>query len=193
MEKVDYLFEIFGTSDLNSIYAILDFIGPSGFLGKSNAESFTIKQAFGREICWAIPSKVVIKQLSDFIGSSKCLEVCSGRGLWAKLLQLSGSHVTATDSFASDLNMKTFTEVEKLNAIAAVEKYHDHDILMVCWAHIPFEIPQNFKGNKIIFIGEEDGCTSNPPDERFWKKTNTHIDYKPMIGLYDMCLIFERK
>lgn len=62
---------------------------------------------------------------------------------------------------------RMYTDVEKLTATEAIEKYCDHTCLMICWGRCGGY--DQFQGNKIVFIGEADGgCTTEPPSSEEW-------------------------
>ena len=145
-----------------------------------NSDAFGIETYFNRSkftknYGWAIPSKEAIEGIKKFVGNNKVIEVGSGLGLWAKLLQDAGVHVTATDLSLNPLSEEgkgnryidttnTFTDVEEIGNIDAIEKYRDHSALLMVWP--PYDDPmadeslKAFQGDKLIFIGEgQGGCT----------------------------------
>jgi hypothetical protein len=119
-----------------------------------------------------------ISPLSEWIGERKCLEVMAGRGWLSHALQIKGIDVTATDNYSWNRPeyiqnwTDTVTNVEKLDAIDAIEKYGSEiDILIMSW---PFRNKTAYKTIKtlykvnpnamIIYIGEGRGGTTANDD-----------------------------
>jgi len=134
---------------------------------------FLRRDKFVSEYSWAVPSEKSINYMKQFIGGELALELGSGNGLWAKLLKDSGLNIIPTDpaiwSLDSTYNPNKedkYIEVEKINHIQAIEKYHDANILIFIWPsydeNYAAEAVELFSGNKIIYIGEgKNGCTAN--------------------------------
>lgn len=89
-----------------------------------------------------------------------------------------------------DLIKRQYVEVEKLDAEDASRKYSDHTCLMVCWGRCdPYS---SFKGSKIVFIGEDDGCTTGPPSEEEWECVKT-VPIPRWEGMKDFVGLYQRK
>lgn len=167
------------------------------------------KDHFQNTFSWAYPSKQAQDEICDFVNtqndtteSQKILEVGSGQGLWAKLLNLRNLNVTATDNFSSHCNFEQmFSHVENLSADQAVAKYNDHQILMLIWP--PYAKPMayqtllKFKGDKVIYIGEGNGgCTA---DNYFHKELDDnwelvkYVDIPTWYCLRDSLFLYKRK
>ena len=137
------------------------------------------RRAFINEFGWSVPTQKAIEEIKQFTGTDTVLEVGSGFGLWAHLLQQSGVQVIPTDAFVPmdklhDPQTHTFTQVEKLKALDAVSQYATSNVLMLVWPlyndPMAYVALKNFKGNKVIYIGEsEKGCTG---DDNFCKLLN---------------------
>ncbi len=162
------------------------------------------------------PTKSVIQEIAKFISTDKCLEVGSGNGLWAYLLSLENINIIATDNKSEsqisasslrfkkesnkdmclnfgideqifDYKKKEFLPIKKSDAFDAVEEYQDCNVLFLCWSRVdPID---KFRGNKIIFIGENDGgCTSCPPKNEWNLVKKLEIPQWPgindFVGLY---------
>ena len=152
--------------------------------------NFKRRTDFIEQYSWAIPDLNAINAIAKFIGTAKCLEIGSGSGLWAKLLQLSGVNIIATDN-KSEPFKQHFTHIEVLNAKDAVDTYYDCDVLMLCWSRVP--LPSQFKGSKIVYIGEsEGGCTSGIPNPHVWKLVD-QIAIPTWFGINDELFFYCRK
>lgn len=137
-----------------------------------------VKQFVNKHLCYGFPNADVITEIAAFIGDQSCLEIGAGNGLWSRLLTSEGIKVTATDAFDMHLHSHgrdqkgIFYPVIKAKADKAVVSYPSGCLLMV-WPD-GYEFPSKFKGNKVIYVGEEeDGCTSGHPPESTWKLEST--------------------
>jgi hypothetical protein len=132
-------------------------------------------------------------------------------GVWAKLLQLNDINVHHIDDY-SDVyfryGISTLTDVEKIEAVDAIKKYQNYDVLMFAWinrywckAH---EVADLFKGNKIVYVGEYypnepigpgNLMLSEALDENFRNNYNLieSFDLEPWRGTSDKLCLFERK
>jgi len=157
---------------------------------KPENDSYTEQERrrdFARYYAWGCPTREVIQNIKDFAGQEKILEIGAGNGLWAMLLQQVGVFITPTDKapgqtmdHVTGKREQTFVDVLMMDNKQAIKKFKDHNILMLCWP--PFdsmaqESLKSFSGDKLIFIGEIDGCTG---DSDFfhsltlnWKKCKT--------------------
>lgn len=146
----------------DEIYSYIDFL-----ILNSNIKSRECRSHFTNYICWAIPSKDVIDNITLFINNDSALEIGAGRGLWSKLLKMNDITVKATDYFRGyssheDIN---FLMVEKLECDKALKKYGHLNVLILIWPPyndlMAYRALKKFKGNKLVYVGEgEDGCTA---------------------------------
>jgi GNAT superfamily N-acetyltransferase len=153
----------------------LQKMGPS----KSKSQIFDIEREvkdirrrdkFTKNVSWAIPTENVIKKIKNFIGGSRVLEIAAGRGLWSKILQNYGVHVTPIDNFSGYGNKninkeQLYTKIPYMTSEDAVKTY-SADVLLIIWPPYECDMAANavklFKGNKIIYIGEgSGGCNAN--------------------------------
>ena len=132
-----------------------------------------VKQFINAHLCYGFVDASVITALAKFIGSSSCLEVGAGNGLWARLLACEGVSITATDLFNEHLQVHgaqqtgTFYPVSKASAEEAVTQFPT-DCLLLVWPR-EYHFPSNFTGSKVIYVGElGDGCTSGHPPPEHW-------------------------
>ena len=169
-------------------------------------DEFIRRRDYANQFGWSVPSKEAIEKIKEFVGNESVLEVGAGRGLWAKLMQDAGISVVPTDYFVShgiekEKNPRTFTEVEKLKHLDAVNKYGDNKVLMLSWPPyndpMAYETLKNFNGDKLIYIGEGvGGCTA---DDQFCKLLNELwqeieiIDIPQWSGIHDYLTLYVRK
>lgn len=167
---------------------------------------FYRRNYFVNRFGWSVPTKQAIEKLKKFIGTDRVLEIGAGYGLWAKLMQDANIPVTAIDSLKgtgwySPKNREPYTTVEHLQHDEALQKYPSHEILMFSWPPyndaMAYESLKNFKGDKLIYIGEgQGGCTG---DEQFcnlihteWQEVAT-VDVPRWRGIHDYIMLFVRK
>ena len=177
------------------------------YLDKRLMGDFARRGYFTKNYGWSVPSKKAINELKAFIGNDEVLEVASGYGMWAKLMQDAGIKVRATDLVKSphfkvyNPSKKAFTDIEDLSHGDALEKYSSHKVLMMSWppydCSLAYETIRSFKGNKLIFVGEsKGGCTAN---DDFFKELNKNwkfikdIDIPQWAGIHDYLFLYVRK
>lgn len=153
-------------------------------------DEFIRRDMFTKSFSWAIPTKEVINKITEFIGSDHCVETGCGSGLWAKLLQLNGVNIVPTDNM-SETYEKYYTDIENISDDKAMEKYGDFPVLFLCWSRT---YPNDkFRGNKIVYIGEDEyGCTNGFPDEKVWEEVE-RIDIPQWFGIRDFCALYVRR
>ena len=124
--------------------------------GEIDVEKYRMN-LFSKHFSEATPDKKVLKKIIKYIDSDKVLEINSYLGLWSYLLLAYGIDIKTTSKHNPSLI--SFTEIEHLNPIKAVEKYKDRNILFNIWSKNSdntnvYEAINNFKGNKLIIISE---------------------------------------
>ena len=145
-----------------------------------------------------------IEDLGKYLQNKKCLEICSGTGLFADRLQSKGINVIATDVTDKNdnnydlLRTENFTEVEKIDGISAIEKY-DADVLIMSWPPYGEKIASSAlkaflnknPNGEIIYIGEtRKGCTADNEFFELIEKNNLKMEelpvrYEPLVDLHD--------
>jgi len=135
-----------------------------------NNHAWEIRDQANSRGMWAVVDKTWTKDLADWIGDHKVLEVMCGFGWLAKALKDHSVDIVATDNQSWDGNRhsigKPFSFVENLDGLSAVKKYKDADVLLVSWP--PYQgkeicrICEAWEEEKpIIYIGEmAGGCTA---------------------------------
>lgn len=156
------------------------------------------RQKFVREYAWAFPTPGAIAEIAEFATGDTILEVGAGLGLWARLLQSRGVDVIPTDINPGmpwppgDDYFGTYTLMHKIGARAAVRKYKQADILMICWPPYNRNLANRaltaFTGSRVIFIGERaGGCTG---DDAFFRNLNhtytqRYVEIPQWFGMHD--------
>ena len=189
----------------------LEKIGPEDkkdYWTRDFSKEWGKRRKFTKEYGWSVPSEMAVKKIKQFIGGKKVLEVGSGFGLWAKLLQQHGVHMTPTDSFESHGTEdvvkdphRSFTKVENIPGEQAVKKHSDSSVLFMSWP--PYNCPLaadvlgNFKGDKLIYVGEGNGgCTG---DDNFHAMLENNfilveeVTIPQWVGLHDSVYLYTRK
>jgi hypothetical protein len=166
------------------------------------------KDYFTNQYGWSVPTQEAINDLKEFVGSDTVLEVGSGHGMWAKLMQEAQINVRATDYLSGKGSKvylgrerdKFFTDIEDISGKEAVQKYNTNIIMMSwppCDDPLAFDVLSIFKGNKLIFVGEgKGGCTANSDFFQLLDKNWTlvkEIDIPKWAGIHDRLYLYERK
>ena len=189
------------SDDIDYIIKKIKEVGP-------NPENSTIletlrRSAFTTYISWSIPTIDVLNGITTFINDEKVLEIGSGHGLWAKLLKLRNVNIVATDSFSTNYSEdnKTLTHIQPISAITAIKTFFDINVLMIVWPSyedsFAFDSLSNFKGNKLVYIGEEKyGCCAC---DEFFKELSSKWELDEFLklerwdGIHDSCYLYIRK
>ena len=123
-------------------------------------EKFRMK-LFMNHFSNAVPSQKALKQLSNYIGKEKALELNANLGLWSYLLYNEYVDIVATNDHTNK-NLPLFMPIETINYLDAFKKYNTRKTLLLECSNAYFvnkkidEILDNFKGDRIILICEED-------------------------------------
>lgn len=156
-----------------------------------------IKQFVNDRLYYGCVDSSTVAAISKFIAGQSCLEVGSGNGMIARLLACEGINITATDAF--DIKYQChggsttgiFYPVVKATVEEAVVKFPSECLLLV-WPK-EYEFPKEFKGNKVIYIGEPSwGCTDAQPPVDDWEL----VDLVPVPRFpfaKDQCYMYLRK
>jgi hypothetical protein len=151
-----------------------------------------------------------VRPLAKWIGKRKCLEVMSGSGALAKALQDCGADITATDNhtWTAEWFNNTWTEVEMLDAVDAVEVYGPgSDIVILGWPYMDdtaYRVLMKMRAVNpeliLLFIGEKaHSGYSVTADNNFFNAAQEIIDpafdeavtsFKPFYGIHDCPLLY---
>ena len=147
---------------------------------------------------WSIPNHDFLREIAKVAGRMKCLEVGSGKGLYLALLRLLGVDIDGIDIVVD----KTFTPVTKVSVqeVSSYTSDQKYELLFLCWPDyqnpIAYESLSNFKGNTLVYVGQQRGCTAN--DEFFdlldreWELISEH-EVAEWKCIYDGGYIYKRK
>lgn len=162
---------------------------------------------------WFLLDDTSLNEIVTFIKGinvATILEVCSGYGLFAALLESHGIFVKTTDilkqnkvwSYKNDCIEEIFTDcvtkVEVLSSEAAVEKYQA-DMLVCCWPRKNTVLPclPKYKGKYILYIGElESGSCEGSKFFNYVEELFELIEtiYIPKFcSARDFCDVYRRK
>lgn len=175
-----------------------------------------IKEFYSKQVCnsigiWGPCWKSFCKQLSEYIGDKKVLEVGCGNGLLALGLEYYDTKIIPTNENPNKFdfntsNIKINNRIEYLEAKEAIKKYKDEvDYVLISWP--PYEKPMleevfnlcNRYKLKLIYIGEEEyGCNGS---ESFWSMLDRHgyylkqiqsVEFYPFASMHDMAWTIEK-
>lgn len=162
---------------------------------------------FASNYGWSVPSENAINEIKEFVGGDTVLSVGSGYGLWSKLFKEVGINAIATTLLPKDSDGHMpkrehfFTEVDDLNHLEALNKYPNANVMFMSWPPyedaMAFEALQNFKGNKLIYIGERQGGCTGCDNFHYllysnWEEVD-YVDIPQWIGIHDNVTLWRRK
>lgn len=144
----------------------------------NNFRSF-ISRNFG---LWSLANHQTAKQIKAAYQCNTGLELMAGNAYWSKALNEVGVKMVATDSFSwaksSNTGNRLFYRTKSYNAVNAIKKFSDVDLIICCWApnfgNGDNEILQTYRkycspSTKLLFIGEKNGATNTPA---FWQQAH---------------------
>ena len=143
---------------------------------------------------WALIDQSWTKELADIIGDRTCLEVMAGFGWLAKALKQHGVDVTATDdqSWAGNRHSAgtPFDFIENLDALSAIKKYADAEMLIMSWPPYDEDIAclvGKAWGNEkpIIYIGEGYGGCNATDEFHECFNIEEELDIPQWDGMHD--------
>jgi hypothetical protein len=121
-----------------------------------SAAQYDRRRAFVASYGWAVPTRQAIRQVCDFVGGRKILEVCAGNGFWAKLLSHAGASVVATDG--APVLQAAWVPVEVAEAEGAVRRHTECRALLLCWPPFKdacaFKALRSFDGDLVVYVGD---------------------------------------
>lgn len=162
--------------------------------------AWTSRRKLVKRYAWAIPSLdalLLIKLHSPIV------EMGAGGGYWAMLLRGLGVNILAYDKNPgnSAQSTKLWTEVQVGEPEILSSPDLSNRTLLLCWP--PYDDPMAFdsltayKGNKLIYIGEQEGgCTAT---SEFFEELSLnwtlidHLSIPHWDGVWDHLMIWERK
>lgn len=189
-EKQNYLDEILENIPREFVYSYTDIVFgriscEDAFNSDNRIKAYYLQDELRQKGMYAVITWQWVKPLAKWIGDRRCLEVMSGRGWLSLALRSQGVNIISTDdySWADTIQWgESVTEVERLDAIEAVNKYgKDIEILICAWPYMDDTAFRTISALHvinpdalIIYIGEFDGgCTA---DDNFHKHFQTIKD-----------------
>lgn len=154
-----------------------------GFVETTKADGVLNAQLaryFKRHFSYAIPSREAIQTICEFTSGKKILEIGAGHGFWAKILEMSGVNIVATDNFQNFYadSDRCFLQVQNLDATEAVKQNRDCDVLMIIdpptydenymFTHMARDSLREFTGSSVILVAERTRYSAF--DYFFWKE-----------------------
>lgn len=128
-----------------------------------------------------------IRPLAEWIGQRKCLEIMCGSGALSKALQNCGVDIKATDDYSWNDNhavpwfRDSWTEIEQLNALQAIEIYGAEVDLVICsWPFLSddcyralLKMREVNPAATMLYIGEWYGATAS---DAFFKAAQVVVE-----------------
>jgi len=163
---------------------------PRGIMEHKDFETY-----FWKWYGFVIPDQNALQLIKKYTYGKTILEIGAGTGLWAKLLQNNNVDIIATDLMApiykNNWYRRFWADVEEIDAIDAIKKYQDKDVLMLIWPHndnVWAEALKEFTGNTFIYAGKSGPEELHEQIEKNWEitikedlnlfPTNNHQDIK---------------
>ena len=152
---------------------------------------------FINEYSWSNPDSNIIKEIVDFVGDMKILEIAAGIGFWSYLFKAYGLNIIPTGIKDNNFHdkeeywIKDWIEVENLTYEEAFKKYNDAEVLFLCWGTKGFNI-DNFKGKYVILVAEYDGATFYIRNNNKKYKLLKKIKISHTWGIRDFLFIYKK-
>lgn len=144
---------------------------------------------------FAIPTEEAIKKIVSY---GKIVEMGAGTGYWAKLIETAGGDIVAYDTFESHFKAHSkWFDIRRGSPVNLIA--HADRALFLCWPPMTDMAEQClkfWKGNDLIVIGEERGCTGSDEFEYLLVdqfEDPEYIELPQWYGIHDTMRIFKRK
>ena len=136
---------------------------------------------------WSLPNLETAKLIKQEYNVKSSLEIMAGNAYWSKALSEVGIKATASDSFAwaksSTTGESPIFETENLDALSAIKKHPEVDLIICSWAPNFGEDDVNILNlyrqldyqPVLLFIGEKFGATNSIT---FWQEAKTTTNKK---------------
>jgi hypothetical protein len=175
---------------------------------KGIQNSMMARKELAKKYAWAVPTNSALQLITKY---GPIIEMGAGTGYWAHLLREAGCHVWAFDRFPPVMSSldnhwhagaSVWTDVREGSVEVLELPYYRGATLFLCWP--PYDHPlayralQAYQGDRVIYIGEDDGCTADELFHEVLRKDWNVIDEAdPPIpqwyGVHDTLQVFERK
>lgn len=136
---------------------------------------------------WSLPNLETAQLIKQEYNVKSSLEIMAGNAYWSKALSEVGIKAIASDSFAwaksSTTGESPIFETENLDALSAIEKHPEVDLIICSWAPNFGEDDVNILNlyrqldyqPVLLFIGEKFGATNSTT---FWQEAKTTTNKK---------------
>lgn len=136
---------------------------------------------------WSLPNLETAKLIKQEYNVKSSLEIMAGNAYWSKALSEVGIKAIASDSFAwaksSTTGESPIFETENLDALSAIKKHPEVDLIICSWAPNFGEDDVNILNlyrqldyqPVLLFIGEKFGATNSTT---FWQEAKTTTNKK---------------
>jgi len=162
-------------------------------LHMSQGVLFQRQQAVAR-YSWAVPSEEALSMIIAHSGG-RVVEVGSGTGYWANLLDKRGADVVAVDS-GKENKPSWFPATIVFDGSAYLHFYKGcpDRALFLCWPRHGDDVLEAYAGDTLVLVGEGDeGAT-------WWLDEDAEKEWKPVAscvlptwpGIHDMLVVYKR-
>lgn len=136
---------------------------------------------------WSLPNLETVQLIKQEYNVKSSLEIMAGNAYWSKALSEVGVKAIASDSFtwakSSTTGESPIFETENLDALSAIKKHPEVDLIICSWAPNFGEDDVNILNlyrqldyqPVLLFIGEKFGATNSTT---FWQEAKTTTNKK---------------
>lgn len=122
----------------------------------------------------------------------------AGSGYWASLVQQAGGIIQPWDNRGAHYEQH-YTKVH-WGSTGVIPGYSKKWTLLLCWpwyqSAMAYWSLRNFRGNQLIYIGEQDGCTGDAQFSRLLDRRWKRVLEQPIPvwwGMHDWLMVYERR
>ncbi len=160
--------------------------------------------AYVQTYAWALCDEQAIALAAQY---GPILEVGSGTGWWAALLQMAGVDIIATDVLSDDESSNhrkaiTWTDIAQMSSREAVNRYRGRTLMLVwpddSYNQMATAALRAYEGDTVIYVGEGsggccagDGFFKELNDDRLWKMVASH-SLAQWDGIHDHMTVWAR-
>jgi hypothetical protein len=176
-------------------------------LDRSVAESmarFPNRQLLVRKYCWTIPDPDTVAFVAEHVQYG-LVDTIAGTGYWAYLLAQLGVDVVCYDLNPGAALVTNGWHGDDLYArvcakdCAEAAALHPERTLFLSWPPYAQDagarILMAYKGNRVIYIGEDEGHTGDDEMRRLLERDWTEVDSRQPVqfwGVHDRVIVYER-
>lgn len=132
------------------------------------------------------------EEIKSLVGEDPCLEVAAGDGMLSHWLRQRGVNIKATDDMSrtGESAIKLRSEVEKLDAIEAIQKYRPR-LVVVSWVEYTSTLDTQILDERpeyVIIIGEgHGGCTGSEDLWENYSEKGYSLEYLSKVDQFNIC------